>query len=197
MKLILATTNRDKVREIEVILKGSGIDLVSLDAFPSVCPPEEHGRTFEDNARLKAVSIRDQTGLPALADDSGLEVLALGGLPGVRSARFAGEKADYAANNHRLMAVLKGLPAEDRAARFVCSACLARLAGRVFVAEGVLEGVITETPRGSGGFGSDPLFQVPGYGRPLAELGAQVQHRISPRGRAMERIREHLTREAL
>jgi len=193
MKLVLATANRDKVREIEVILRGLGMELVSLGSFPDVRPPVEDGRTFEENARIKAVSIRDRTGISALADDSGLEVDALGGLPGVRSARFAGETADYAANNRRLQAVLKGLPEEDRAARFVCAACLAEAGGETFTVRGTLEGRIIEEPRGSSGFGYDPLFLVPEYGRTLAELGPGVKNRISHRARALEAIRFHLS----
>jgi XTP/dITP diphosphohydrolase len=194
MRLVLATTNRDKVREIEVILRGLGIDLVSLDVFPDVRPGVEDGRTFEENARIKAESIRDQTGLSALADDSGLEVDALGGLPGVRSARFAGETADYAANNRRLQAVLKGLPSEDRTARFICAACLAEAGGETFTVRGTLEGRIIDEPRGSSGFGYDPLFLVPEYGQTLAELGAEVKNRISHRARALKAVRVRLLR---
>lgn len=192
MKIVLATTNRDKVREIKAILGGAGVELVSLGAFPDVRAAEEHGTTLEENARLKAVSVRDQTGLPALADDSGLEVDALGGLPGVRSARFAGEQAGYAENNRRLRTVLRGLPPEDRTARFVCVACLAHAGGEVFYARGELEGVIIEEPRGSAGFGYDPLFLVPEYGRTLAELEPEEKNRISHRSRAMRGIAAHL-----
>jgi XTP/dITP diphosphohydrolase len=192
MKIVLATANRDKAREIEAVLGGMGVELVPLDAFPGVRPAEEVGLTFEENARLKAVSVRDQTGLPALADDSGLEVDALGGLPGVRSSRFAGENAGYAANNRRLLAVLRGLPPEDRAGRFVCVAVVAHTDGEVFCARGTLEGRILAEARGSGGFGYDPLFLVPAYGRTLAEVGPEVKNRISHRARAMEGIRRHL-----
>ncbi len=196
MRLVLATRNQDKIREIRLLLDGLGIELLSLDMFPSVISPEESGRTFEENARLKAVSIRDQTGLAALADDSGLEVEALGGLPGVRSARFAGDGADTSANNRRLLAVLRGLPPEDRAARFVCVACLAHVDGRVVSVEGALEGRITESSRGTAGFGYDPLFEVVERGRTLAELGMDVKNRISHRARAMRRIRDYLVRRA-
>ncbi|MCK4546297.1 MAG: XTP/dITP diphosphatase [Candidatus Eisenbacteria sp.] len=192
MRIVLATTNQDKLGEIEIILAGAGVELVSLQSFPDVCPADETGRTFEENARIKAVSVRDQTGLTTLADDSGLEVDALGGLPGVRSARFAGERRDYDANNRRLAAVLRGLPPEDRTARFVCVACLAMPDGEVHCVRGTLEGVIIEEPRGSTGFGYDPLFLVQEYGRTLAELGPAIKNRISHRARAMEQIRDIL-----
>jgi len=192
MELILATSNADKIAEIRAVLGLPGLDLVSLEAFAGVRAAEEIGWTFEDNARAKAVSVRDQTGRAALADDSGLEVDALGGLPGVRSSRFAGGHADYAANNRRLLAVLEGLPPEDRAGRFVCVACLAFPDGEVFLARGTLEGSIVDEPRGSAGFGYDPLFLVPGYGRTLAELGPAIKNRISHRASAMVRVRRHL-----
>lgn len=192
MKLVLATTNQDKVREIRAVLEIDGIEMISLDAFPHIQAAVESGTTFEENARLKAISVRDQTGFAALADDSGLEVDALGGLPGVRSSRFAGENAGYASNNRRLRAVLRGLPAEDRAGRFVCVACLAYPGGEVFCARGVLEGRIVDEPRGCSGFGYDPLFLVPEYGRTLAEVGSDVKNRISHRAKALQQVRDQL-----
>ena len=197
MKLVLATTNSDKVKEIRAVLQVSGLELISLDAYPRFRPAVESGSTFEENARLKAESVRDSTGLPALADDSGLEVDALGGLPGVRSSRFAGEHADYASNNLRLQAVLRGLPPDDRGGRFVCVACLAYPGGEIFCARGVLEGRIVEEPRGHSGFGYDPLFLVAGYGRTLAEVGPDVKNRISHRAKALEQIRDHLAQRGL
>lgn len=192
MRLVLATGNRDKVAEIRALLGGLELELVSLDRFPGVRSPEEGGTTFEENARLKAVSILEETGVATLADDSGLEVDALGGLPGVRSSRFSGEHASYAENNRRLLTVLRGLPSEDRTGRFVCVACVAHSDGEVFCGRGTLEGVIVDEPRGTSGFGYDPLFLVPQYGRTLAEVGPEIKNAISHRARAMKQVQAHL-----
>jgi XTP/dITP diphosphohydrolase len=160
-----------------------------FDPLPAV---PETGATFLDNALLKARWVYRQKGGWVLADDSGLEVDALGGLPGVRSARFAGEGAGSAANNLLLLERLRDVPPERRTARFRCVLVFVRAAESYFSAEGVCEGVITTAPRGSGGFGYDPLFVPKGCTRTFAELTAREKHAISHRGRAIERMRAHL-----
>lgn len=186
-KVLIGTKNPDKQAEIVSIL-GTIPGLTFLTSrevpFPEV---EETGSTLEENARLKALSIARATGLPTLAEDSGLEVVALGGAPGVRSARFAGEGKDYRENNRKLLALLAGV--EDRRARFRTVAALALPDGRVWLAEGVLWGEIATAPRGSHGFGYDPLFVPQGGDRTLAELSQLEKNRISHRRRALEALR--------
>lgn len=194
MRVVLATSNPDKAAEIQAIL-GPSIELVARPAgVPDV---DETGDTLEENARLKAVALVDATGLPAIADDTGLEVDALGGDPGVYSARYAGEGATYASNCSKLLRELAGVPAAERTARFRTVALLRRPDGREIVAEGIVEGVIATAPRGDGGFGYDPVF-VPNddpAGRTFAEMGEE-KHAISHRGRAFRRLEELLTTAA-
>ena len=185
MRLLVATRNRGKLRELERMLGPEGIEPVGLDHLEA--PPEirEEGQTFLENARAKAWALARSQGLPALADDSGLVVEALGGEPGVRSARFAGPGATDADNNRRLLERLAGVPPERRRAEFVCCLVLA-LPGRGEVtAEARLEGRILDEPRGSGGFGYDPLFWVDELGRSAAELDPETKNRVSHRGRAL------------
>jgi XTP/dITP diphosphohydrolase len=187
--LVLATRNRHKVVELRRILDGAPIELVSgLDLdIPDV---EETGETFADNALLKARACVEVTGLPSVADDSGLVVDTLGGAPGVRSARYAGEGADDDAN---LRLVLERLDAAtDRTARFVCVAALVTPGGREVTEDGVMEGMLTDSPRGEGGFGYDPIFIAAGQQRTNAELTADEKHAISHRGAAFRAIRPHL-----
>lgn len=148
--------------------------------------PEETGTTFADNAILKALAGLRQTGMTTLADDSGLEVDALGGAPGVRSARFAGEPSNDEANNRLLLERLQGVPAEDRSGRFRSAVAIALGDGTVHVSEGTIEGVILTAPRGSNGFGYDPLFQPTGLAQTLAELPLAEKNQISHRARALQ-----------
>ncbi|AKJ65390.1 XTP/dITP diphosphatase [Kiritimatiella glycovorans] len=191
MKLVLATRNPHKREEIEAIFDGPGLDIVALDAFPDAPEVEEDRDTFEGNAIKKAVEIARWTGLRALADDSGLEVDALGGAPGVWSARYAGPEADYEANNRKLLAALAG--AGDRTARFRTVMALADPDGTVRTVEGSCEGAITEEPRGMRGFGYDPLFVLRGDTRTFAELDAAEKNRVSHRARALHKAREAWT----
>ncbi len=193
-RYVLATANPDKVLEVEAILTdalGEGIELVRRPAeVPDV---DESGETLTDNARLKAVAISSATGLAVIADDTGLEVDALGGAPGVYSARFAGEGATYAANVAKLLAALGDTPAGERTARFTTVA-LARLPdGSENVATGQVEGTIASRPRGEAGFGYDPVF-VPdgGGGRTFAEMSADEKHALSHRGRAFRALAQRL-----
>jgi len=216
MKLVLATHNRDKMREIRDILAGLDVEVSTVDDFDGVPEPVEDGATLEANALKKAREIRDFTGCSALADDTGLEVDALGGAPGVFSARYAGESKGYSANCAKLLADMNGVPRDRRGARFrtvmalaLCDDDAARL-GRyldahpearpagdgvdALVAEGILEGEIAEAPRGSSGFGYDPLFVDTESGRTLAEMGAHEKNEISHRYRALVEVRELLMR---
>ena len=185
MKVVLATNNPGKIREISEILKHHGIDVVSLQDNPGLAEVEEDRDTFKDIAVKKALAACEHTGLVALADDSGLEVDYLGGAPGVHSSRFAGREKDDAANNQKLLELLSGVPEEKRTARFRCVVAIVDREGWVYTAEGTCEGIIATEPRGKGGFGYDPLFYLPEYGKTFAELGPEIKNRISHRARAL------------
>jgi XTP/dITP diphosphohydrolase len=182
---VLATFNRDKARELRALLAAPGRRLLDLGGFPGASAPAETGTSLLENARLKAEAAAGLSGLPAIADDTGLEVDALDGAPGHRAARFAGPGAGDAANLALLLGRMKAVPAARRSARFrtVCVACFPD--GSERVGEGVLEGAITEAPRGAGGFGYDPVFEVAGLGRTLAELDEAGKNAVSHRARAV------------
>ena len=192
MELVIATRNQGKLREIRKLLEGTEIHIVGLDAFADLPEVEEDGETFAENARKKAVTVSQLTGRLTLADDSGLEVMHLGGAPGVRSARYAGATADDAANNRKLLAALAGVPRTGRRGAFVCAMALCGPAGDCRFFSGRLEGILDEEPRGDGGFGYDPLFLVPEYGKTLAELPLEIKNRISHRGQALRQALEYL-----
>jgi XTP/dITP diphosphohydrolase len=192
LRLVLATANPDKAAEITAIL-GSTIELVPRPHdIPDVV---EDADTLEGNARLKAVAIAEATGMPALADDTGLEVDELQGEPGVRSARYAGEDATYADNVAKLLAALEGVYPADRTARFRTVALARWPDGREVLAEGVVDGLIAPAAEGESGFGYDPLF-VPneGDGRTFAQMTADEKHAISHRGRAFRALHKALGR---
>lgn len=190
MLLVLATRNRKKREEIVEILGDLGIELGDLSAWPDLPEIEETGTTFEENARIKAIAVAKGTGHWALGEDSGLVVPALGGAPGVYSARYAGKQGDDEANNAKLVAELDKLPEEKRTAYYVCTAALADPNGQVkAVVEGRCHGVIIRQPRGSGGFGYDPLFEIVEYHQTFGELSARVKHALSHRGRALAKLR--------
>ncbi|NGZ28102.1 MAG: RdgB/HAM1 family non-canonical purine NTP pyrophosphatase [Magnetococcales bacterium] len=183
MRLVLATRNRKKATEIIRVLGDAQVEVLTLDAFPDCPEVEEDGETFEDNARKKALTVAAHTGLPALADDSGLEVMALAGEPGVRSARYAGEGADDAANLQLLMDRLG--ENSHRAARFVCVLVWADGAGGSRSFFGTVSGEITHHAKGNNGFGYDPVFQPTGFDRTFAEMTADEKDRLSHRGEAL------------
>ena len=196
--VVFATRNRGKLVELRSLVADLAVDVLDLDEAGVTGEVEEDGATFHDNARKKAEAARDATGLFALADDSGLAVDALGGLPGVRSARYAADHlpgglrpdSDITpdrANNNLLLASLARVP-PPRAARFRCVLALARPGAEIRFAEGTCEGAIAEAARGSSGFGYDPLFIVAGTGRTLAELPLDEKNRVSHRGQAMARM---------
>ena len=184
MHIVLATRNQHKKQELIALLRGLGITIRTLDDFPEAPEVIEDGDTCEANAMKKAVEIARYTGLTAVADDTGLEVDALGGRPGVFAARYAGEQATYEDNCRKLLHELQGIPAERRRGRFVTVAAIATPDGKQMSATGVLEGVIAEEPTGSHGFGYDPVFVLPEYGQTLAQLSPEVKNRISHRARA-------------
>lgn len=193
MKLVLATNNPDKAAEIQAIL-GPSVELVPRP--PDVPEVDETGVTLEDNARLKAIALAEATGLPAVADDTGLEVDALSGAPGVYSSRFAGERATYADNVGKLLTDLDGVPATDRRARFRTVALVRWPDGRETFADGIVDGAIAMSARGDNGFGYDPVF-VPdeGDGRTFAEMSPDEKHAVSHRGRAFRALAAALSEE--
>ena len=192
--IIIATRNRHKFRELQVLLKVAGVRFHSLQDYSHLPTIPEHGRTFAANAITKARAVARATGYPAIADDSGLEVDALASAPGVRSARFAGQHGDDEANNRKLLQVLNGLPRSRRRARYRCVLALASPRRLLGVTEGVFAGVIAAAPKGTRGFGYDPLFLVPRLGKTVGQLPASVKQRLSHRAKAAKRMRVLLVR---
>ncbi len=188
MKIVLATRNKKKVEEIKRIFGGKAIRFLTLDAFPGCPDVEEDGKTFRANAVKKAIHIARFTQCPAIADDSGLEVFALGRAPGVFSARYAGEGADDNKNMKKLLADMKGLQGEERKARFVCCIALAFPDGRHRTFTGYARGSIGNRPRGSNGFGYDPLFYPEGFENTFAEMTAGEKDFLSHRGKALRKL---------
>lgn len=182
--ILLATHNRDKAKEFQGILGDLGIELLTLDAFPLVGLVTEDGLTLEENALKKAVEVQRQTGLPSLADDTGLEVRYLNDAPGVYSSRFAGPGASYTDNVQKLLGALRGVPPRRRGARFRTVLAFVQASGHYEIADGAVRGVITESPRGSGGFGYDPVFLPDGFTETYAEMTTQTKNSISHRARA-------------
>ena len=191
-RLVVATANSGKVREIAQLLADLPLEILSLSDFPAASPPEETGATFVENAVAKAVHAAKVTGEMALADDSGIEVDALGGEPGVRSSRFGGPGMTDAGRNGLLLQKLRHIPDQKLTARFRCAAALAWPSGEVRTFEGVCEGRITRGPRGTHGFGYDPIFYLPQYGKTMAELPPEEKNLISHRGRAMSQVKAAL-----
>lgn len=194
LKLLIASANRGKVSEFRSLLDGLDVELLSVQDAGISGDVEETGSTYEENARLKAVTCASQSGLLTLADDSGLEVDALGGEPGVRSARYAGEGATDVDRVAYLLRKLEGVPLESRGARFVCVIAIATPEGDVTFCRGECHGRIVAEPRGERGFGYDPAFLFPELGVTMAELPPEVKNRLSHRGRAAEKAREVLKR---
>lgn len=187
--LLLATTNRHKLEEYRAIFSDLPFTLLSLYDVHLDIHVEETGTTFAENAALKARAYAQASGMLALADDSGLEIDALGGAPGVYSARFAGAETSYEERFRLILERLRGLSMEQRTARFRCAIAIAEPAGYCRVVEGVIEGVIADSPRGEHGFGYDPIFLVPELGKTTAEIAPEQKNRISHRGRAAHKAR--------
>ncbi|WP_028813124.1 RdgB/HAM1 family non-canonical purine NTP pyrophosphatase [Streptomyces flavidovirens] len=189
-RLILATRNAGKITELHAILADAGLhhDLVGADAYPEIPDVKETGVTFAENALLKAHAMARATGLPAVADDSGLAVDVLGGAPGIFSARWSGTHGDDAANLNLLLAQLADIDAPHRAAHFACAAALALPDGTEHVVEGRLQGTLRHTPAGTNGFGYDPILQPDGYAVTCAELTPAEKNAISHRGKAFRAL---------
>ncbi|MEW9670805.1 XTP/dITP diphosphatase [Ammoniphilus sp. 3BR4] len=187
-RLILATRNQGKVQELKKMLADYNVEVVGLDQYPDCPEVEEDRETFEGNAIKKAQTICDFLQIPALADDSGLEVDAMGGQPGVYSARFAGPNATDKENNDKLLKMLEDIPTGNRKARFRCVLALAVPHRPVLTWEGSCEGEIGSNPKGTGGFGYDPLFVLPDQGKTMAELTKEEKSQISHRGNAMKKM---------
>ncbi|MDD2556816.1 MAG: XTP/dITP diphosphatase [Desulfuromonas sp.] len=192
LSLVVATTNQGKLREIAAVLHDADVEIVGLDSHPEWIPAVEDGLTFAQNARKKAESIARQSGQLCLADDSGLVVAALGDRPGIYSARFAHAEATDAENNAFLLENMRGLPATQRSAAFVCAMALCSPSGDCHIFEGRLEGQILTEPRGSSGFGYDPLFWLPEQGKSLAEISLAEKNRISHRAQTLTQVMAYL-----
>ncbi|MBT1070374.1 XTP/dITP diphosphatase [Pelotalea chapellei] len=192
LKLVVATRNRGKIKEIQSFLAGTVDKIFCAADFENFPETIEDGETFDHNSLKKAREAMEYTGFSALADDSGLVVGALGGRPGVYSARFAGDGADDEANNRRLLKELEGVPQEQRKAAFVCSLAYVAADGTERLFTGRIDGRILEAAQGSGGFGYDPFFLVEGIGQTMAELAVTEKNRISHRGQALRQFREYL-----
>jgi XTP/dITP diphosphohydrolase len=191
-RIIIASRNEGKIKEIKKIMDLPGVTFLTYRDLRSWPQIEESGQTFEENAVIKAKILMHKFGLPVVADDSGLEVDALKGAPGVLSSRFAGKEASDEENNQKLLAALKSVPQKKRTARFRCVAIYLEPSGRIIKAEGVLEGQIGYEKKGSSGFGYDPLFIPLGQKRTLAEIGLEEKNRISHRAQAFRKLSAEL-----
>ncbi len=192
--LVVATRNAGKLKEIRRLMAEVGIDVMGLESFPDLPPIAEDGETFAANAQTKALTLARFCGRPALADDSGLEVEALDGLPGVHSARYAGDAASDADNNRKLLTALADIPAPKRHGAFRCAMAYCLPDGSCTLFDGKVSGLILEAPRGEGGFGYDPLFLVPEYAKTFAELPLDIKNRISHRGQALRQVIDFLAK---
>ena len=188
-KLLLATNNTGKVKEFRNLLAGIPFELVTPAEIGIVMDVDETGATYRENARLKACALATQSGLLTLADDSGIEIDALNGAPGVMSARYAGENASDAERVNFLLSKLKDVPQEKRTARFYCVIAIAHPDGKVEYCDGECKGTIAFEPSGASGFGYDPVFYLPEFGKAMAELTAEIKNQISHRARAAQKAK--------
>ncbi|MDD5169001.1 MAG: XTP/dITP diphosphatase [Syntrophales bacterium] len=195
-RVVLATKNRGKIKEIEEILSGLPLEIVPLDAYPAMPDIEEDGESFFANALKKAKAIAEYTKEAAVADDSGLTVDALNGRPGIYSARYAGAEATDEDNIRKLLNDLRGISAKDRQASFRCTIVLYEPDGRYHAFEGRWNGLIGETPQGTAGFGYDPVFYVPEMGLTAAEMAPGEKNRRSHRAQALEKLKIYLMRKS-
>lgn len=193
--IILATNNKSKVKEISEMMSGSDITFESLADAGINVEVEETGTTFEENALLKAREICKLSGKPTISDDSGLEIDALDGAPGIYSSRFMGEDTSYDIKNNALIEKLENVADPDRTARFRCCMALVLPDGREFVTEGAMEGIIAREPKGINGFGYDPILFIPEYNRTSAELSSEEKNNISHRGEALRKMIEVIKKE--
>ena len=192
MEIVIASKNLGKIREMQEIL-GERVNLLSLSDLSLDIDVTEDGASYRENAEKKALLVSALAKKPALADDSGIEIKALNGSPGPLSARFGGN-IDYDKKNQMILELLSGLPVEKRKARYVCVVCLAYPNGRIETAEGMVEGVIAEEPKGKGGFGYDPIFYYPPLNKTFAELSSEEKNKVSHRAVALCKIQRFLVR---
>ena len=192
-RIIFATSNEGKMKEIRQIMKDSGYEVISLKEAGISADIEENGTTFEENAAIKATTIAKLTGELAMADDSGLEVDYMDKAPGIYSARFLGEDTSYDIKNNYILDKLKGVPTEQRSARFVCAIALATPEGKTLIKRATIEGYIGYEIRGENGFGYDPIFMVPEFDKTTAELSMEEKNKISHRAKALMAMKEELT----
>ena len=195
MKVIMATNNENKVREIRQMLEGTPIEIVPLREAGIDVEIEENGSSFDENAAIKAEAIRDMTGQLAIADDSGLVIDYLDGAPGIYSSRFLGTDTDYSVKNMAILDMLDGVPDEQRSARFVCSMAIAYPDGKTEIYQGVMEGRIAYEIAGEGGFGYDPVFYLPDRGCTSAQLSPEEKNAISHRGNALRKVVDRLKKD--
>ncbi len=188
-EIVIATRNPGKLREMQTLLASLGLKILSLKDFPEAPDVLEDGATFAENAAKKAKIVARTTGRPAIADDSGLVVKALGGRPGVFTSRFAGEKTSDRNKCQRLLEEMERIPEEQREAVFVCAIAVALPQGEVKIVEEECQGRISFSPRGENGFGFDPIFFVPELGKTMAELEPEVKNQVSHRGRALKKLK--------
>ena len=191
MKLIIATHNSDKEKELRSVLDDFPVEVISLKQFPEIGDIEETGSTLYENAKLKADTVNRVTNLPCLGDDTGLEVDALGGAPGVYSARYAGDNVSYEDNVTKLLSELRSIPSEKRTARFR-TIIFYTDGNRELYTQGEIQGIITKSPRGVNGFGYDPVFYIPELKKTMAELTSAEKNKLSHRGQAMRKFRKLL-----
>jgi XTP/dITP diphosphohydrolase len=196
MKYIFATGNENKLREIRQITADMDIEIVSMKDAGCFEDVEETGTSFEENAFLKANAIAKKSGIPTLADDSGLEIDYLGKEPGIYSSRYMGEDTPYSVKNAELLRRMEGVPDEERTARFVCAICLVRPDGSTETVRETMEGRVAYEIAGENGFGYDPIFYLPEKGCTSAELPPEEKNRISHRGKALRKMRDILAKEA-
>ena len=190
--VIIASTNQGKLKEFKELMKGLSVEVKSLKDFPEIGDIEENGASFAENAYIKAKAVFDATGCLSIADDSGLEVDALDGAPGIYSARYAGEEKNDTANNEKLLSEMNVVSDENRGAQFHCAIVAIDQNGTRYDAEGIVRGHILRAPQGENGFGYDPLFYIEEFGRTTAELSMDEKNKISHRGQAVRQIVEIL-----
>ncbi len=191
-KLLVASGNAKKLKELKELLKDLPVELLSLHDFPKIVEVEEDGNSFRENAKKKALGFARQTGCLTLADDSGLGVDYLKGEPGIYSARFAGPQKDDIKNCEKVLHLLKGVPPQDRSAAFKCALALVTPNSVISIIEESVSGFITDRMTGKGGFGYDPLFFYPEFGKTFAEVPSDLKHSVSHRGKALRKMKEVL-----
>jgi len=190
MRIVLATNNKHKIREIKNILSDLPVEILTLEDFPGFPKVEERGMTFEENAILKTKAICGFTRLSSVADDSGLEVDVLDGVPGVLSSRFAGEHCSFQDNNRKLLSLMGDTPWERRGAKFVCVVALAKDLNHIVTVKGEVKGIITFEEKGENGFGYDPVFYLPHLNKTFAQLSLEEKNKISHRAQAFGKVKE-------